>query len=139
MIGPTFAAEIEAAGLAGLPFSWSSEGVLFGSAMSEADRAHVQAVIDAHDPTAASVLPVPDGPTLSDWRVALIRMGRFAEVEAAVIAARDSGTPEGLIAWQRFEYANNVYRGELLVLAPLFGFSPAEIDDSLRMAARPLG
>lgn len=79
--------------------------------------------------------PVPDGPTLSDWRVALIQMGRFSDVKAAVETARDSGAVEGLIAWERFEYANNVYRAELLRLAPVFGFTEAEIDESLRGAA----
>lgn len=80
--------------------------------------------------------PVPDGPTLSDWRVALIQMGRFQDVKAAVEVARDSGSTEGLIAWERFEYANHVFRAELLRLAPVFGFSEAEIDESLRVAAQ---
>lgn len=79
---------------------------------------------------------VPDGPTLSDWRVALIQMGRFADVEAAIIVARDSGSVEGAVAWQRFEYANNVYRAELLRLAPVMGFSEADIDHSLIVAAQ---
>jgi hypothetical protein len=50
-IGPTFVAECEAAGVLTLPFFWSDEGVVFGSDISDADRARVQAVIDAHDPT----------------------------------------------------------------------------------------
>lgn len=79
---------------------------------------------------------VPDGPTLSDWRVALIQMGRFVEVKAAIDAARDSGSTEGLIAWERFEYANHVYRAELLRLAPVMGFTEADIDQSLTVAAQ---
>lgn len=79
---------------------------------------------------------IPDGPTLSDWRVALIQMGRFSDVEAAIITARDSGSVEGAVAWQRFEYANNVYRAEMLRLAPVMGFSEADIDQSLTVAAQ---
>lgn len=80
--------------------------------------------------------PVPDGPTLSDWRVALITMGRFDAVKAAIETARDSGAVEGRIAHERFEYANNVYRAELLRLAPVMGFSEADVDESLRVAAQ---
>lgn len=87
------------------------------------------------EPQAEGPTPAPDRPTLSDWRVALIQMGRFADVKAAVEAARDTGSVDGLIAWERFEYANNVYRAELLRLAPVFGFSEADIDQSLRIAA----
>lgn len=79
--------------------------------------------------------PIPDGPTNSDWRVGLRIWGRFAEVEAAVIAARDSGTLEGGIAWDRFEYANNVYRADLMRLREALGFSAEDVDESLIRAA----
>lgn len=87
-------------------------------------------------PYVAPPAAVPDGPTLSDWRVALIQMGRFVEVKTAIEAARDSGSAEGLIAWERFEYANHVYRAELLRLAPVMGFTEADIDQSLTVAAQ---
>lgn len=89
----------------------------------------VWTLVDAPPPA------IPDGPTLSDWRVALIQMGRFSEVKAAIDAAKDSGTPEGLIAFERFEYANHVYRAELLRLAPVMGFDEADVDESLMVAA----
>ena len=79
--------------------------------------------------------PVPASVTNSDWRVALILWGRFAEVEAKVIVARDSGTVEGLIVWQRWEYANDVFRAELLARREAFGFTAEEVDESLRRAA----
>lgn len=93
----------------------------------------------AFDPNAFTPDPVPPPAplpevTLSDWRVALIDMGRFSDVEAAVLAAKESGTAEGLIAWQRFEYANHVFRSELIELAPLMGFTEAEVDESLSRA-----
>jgi len=79
--------------------------------------------------------PVPDGPTNSDWRVGLRIAGRFAEVEAKIIAARDSGTLEGGIAWDRFEYANNVFRADLMRLREALGFSAEDVDESLIRAA----
>lgn len=77
---------------------------------------------------------VPERSTLSDWRVALIKMGRLNDVLTLVKAAKDSGTIEGQIAWERLEYANHVYRDELMQLAPVFGFSPSDVDESLTIA-----
>ena len=79
--------------------------------------------------------PVPETATNSDWRVGLILWGRFAEVEAKVIAARDSGDVQGLIVWQRWEYANDVYRSELMARREAFGFSEDEVDESMRRGA----
>jgi hypothetical protein len=51
-IGPTFPAELAAAGLTELPFAWDSDGnILFGSAMTTEQIASVEAVYAAHDPT----------------------------------------------------------------------------------------
>ncbi len=52
-----------------------------------------------------------------------------------MIKARDSGSMEGAIAWQRWEYANNVYRADLMALKDSFGFTAADVDESLRRAA----
>lgn len=50
-IGTHFAQEVEAAGLAGLPFSWGDDGQIeFGPSMKEEEIAAVQAVYDVHDP-----------------------------------------------------------------------------------------
>lgn len=100
------------------------------------DEAWVIEPIPAPPPPDEPEAPSLDGPTLSDWRVALIQMGRFSEVKAAIESARDTGSVEGLIAWERFEYANHVYRAELLRLAPLMGFTEADIDESLIVAAQ---
>jgi hypothetical protein len=74
--------------------------------------------------------------TLSDWRIGLIKNGRFVDVQARVAAARDSGAEIGLIAWERFEYANYVYRSELMALKDVFGFSASEVDQSMNWARR---
>lgn len=48
-IGPSFAQELRAAGLSGLPFSWGSDGSIeFGERMTEEQRQAVQAVYDTH-------------------------------------------------------------------------------------------
>lgn len=50
-IGPAFAAEIEAAGLSGLPFGWTPDGqITYGAAMTPEQIAAVEAVYAAHDP-----------------------------------------------------------------------------------------
>lgn len=135
-IGPSFAAEMEAAGLMGLPFAWDADGITYDDSLSPADRARVEAVLAAHDSDKPAPEIAPDSPTNSDWRVGLILWGRFAEVEAKVIQARDAGTVEGLIAWQRWEYANNVYRAELMTLKDAFGFTADDVEESLRRAAQ---
>lgn len=52
-IGPTFYSELKAAGLVGLPFSWGPDGDIQYDESMPADKiAVVQAVYDAHDPSA---------------------------------------------------------------------------------------
>lgn len=49
-IGPTFGAELEAAGLAGLPISWGADGDVQGlGSLSDEQRAGVEAVLASHD------------------------------------------------------------------------------------------
>lgn len=56
LIGPTFPAELAAAGLSGLPFSWSAFGTItFGDSMTADQIDAVMAVYTAHDPTATGV------------------------------------------------------------------------------------
>lgn len=57
VIGPNFAAEIQAAGLMGLPFAWSSEGVTYGDDLTTEQCAAIEAVVAAHDPSAAAPPP----------------------------------------------------------------------------------
>ena len=38
-IGPTFYAELQAAGLAGLPFSWGEDGLFFSASITPEQRA----------------------------------------------------------------------------------------------------
>lgn len=55
VIGPGFAAEIEAAGLMGLPFAWSAQGVTYGADLTTEQRAAIEAVVAAHDPASIGV------------------------------------------------------------------------------------
>lgn len=51
-IGPTFATELQAARLLGLPFSWGSDGMIqFDEKMTPEQIAAVEVVYEAHDPT----------------------------------------------------------------------------------------
>ncbi|SCU75510.1 conserved hypothetical protein [Cupriavidus necator] len=52
-IGEHFAQEVEAAGLAGLPFAWGDDGEIeFGKSLTQAQIDSIVAVYDAHDPSA---------------------------------------------------------------------------------------
>lgn len=52
-IGPTFADELKAAGLLGLPFSWGADGTIeFRADMPQVQRDAVLAVYAAHNPAA---------------------------------------------------------------------------------------
>jgi hypothetical protein len=82
----------------------------------------------------APLPPVPDRSTNASWRKALRRMGKFAQVDAIVEAAKAGGTVEGEELYEEFHYANHVYRERLLELAPTFGFTLEEVDESLRLA-----
>lgn len=81
-----------------------------------------------------------DGPTLSDWRVAVDLWGRLDDITArvaALIASNDAAQVRlGKIARQRLEFANNVYRDQLLALKDAAGFTAADVDESLWRAAR---
>ena len=51
-IGPSFSKELLAAGVAGLPFTWKEDGVIFyGETVTEAQKSQVEAVLAAHDPS----------------------------------------------------------------------------------------
>lgn len=84
--------------------------------------------------------PIPDGPTLSDWRVGLTLWGRIDDVTAKVAALVASSNPAtvilGKIARERLEYANNVFRAQLLLLKDAVGFTAADVDESLWRAQR---
>ena len=55
-IGPSFSYELAAAGLLGLPFTRSPDGVIaYGEVMTDAQQAAVEAVYAAHDPTKMDV------------------------------------------------------------------------------------
>lgn len=52
VIGANFFNEITAAGLAGLPFSWTAQGITFMPEMTPAQVSSVNAVLAAHNPNA---------------------------------------------------------------------------------------
>lgn len=55
-IGSTFPAELAAAGLAGLPFSWTAAGeIAFDDSVTQQQRDAVMAVYAAHDPKQAEI------------------------------------------------------------------------------------
>lgn len=54
-IGPSFSGELKIAGLMGLSFSWGDDGELsYSDAMTADEIAGVEAVYEAHDPSASA-------------------------------------------------------------------------------------
>jgi hypothetical protein len=68
VIGPGFAAEIEAAGLMGLPFSWSAQGVTYGADLTTQQRAAIETVVAAHDPASLGKLALIAHAADARWR-----------------------------------------------------------------------
>jgi hypothetical protein len=99
------------------------------------------------DAPAPAAPTAPDNPTLGDWRVGLsLWIGdgatstRLDDVTASVASLTGSDNVQaraiGSVAHQRLEYSNNVLRAQLRQLAPAFGFSAAEVEESLWRAYR---
>lgn len=149
-IGPTFAAEIIAAGLMGLPFAWGPDGVTYDASLSNENRARVEAVLAAHDPDAAAPEPVPDEISDRQFAQALADLGvisraealafvKRGEVPAALQAAIDAipGEEERFAADMQVSGATTFERQHpsTLALAQALGWSDAQMDDLWRRAA----
>jgi hypothetical protein len=78
-IGPTFADELREAGLAGLPFSWTPDGLHDTSQLRPDQLDAVNAVLAVHDPSAP---PIPQGLTQRQFHQALAMQGKITEQEA---------------------------------------------------------
>lgn len=123
--GETFADEMAAAGLLGLPFSWGDDGVISGRENLTAEQnATLDAVLAAHDPTKQSV---PAQVTALQARRALRASGLLPAVTAAVAAAAD-GNPDAADA---FEYALTWQRDDswIATLGPALNLTSADIDN----------
>jgi hypothetical protein len=86
---------------------------------------------------------VPSAVTNFQARAVLLQMpgpgdvgAMFDAIDAALLAGRDAG-PEGRVAWQAWEYANEITRGGVLVqqMAAAFGLDDAALDALFRAAA----
>lgn len=94
-IGPTFAAEIAAANLMGLKFSWDATGsIYFDPAMAQTQVDAVNAVYAAHDPAKPVV---PEEVTRYQREVIMRRYGIFDDATALFMALPDDD--ERRIAW----------------------------------------
>lgn len=125
-IGPSFFSEIQLAGLSGLPFSWSSDGtILYAEDMTEAQRAAVQAVYDAHDPNAPAPQPVPQAVTKYQ---AVVVLARHELLESAneFFGAMDAADDRRL-AWEMSPTVRRDSNSTLAAAAHL-GLTVAEVD-----------
>jgi hypothetical protein len=102
-IGPTFRAELAAAGLTGLPFAWGDDGSLtFDARMTPDQVAAVQAIYAAHDPTKIPPPPYVK-PTPVQWLDRLpdatqdaIYAASLTNATVAKLLSRANGHTEGI-------------------------------------------
>jgi hypothetical protein len=128
VLGPTFGAEVIAAGLGGLPFAWGTDGGISGrESLTPAQNATLDAVIAAHDPSKAAV---PSAVSPLQARRALRQSGLLDKVTAAVATA----TPDLQDAWS---YAGEIRRDSaaLKQVATQLGLTSSAVDDLFRLAA----
>lgn len=86
-------AELQAAGVAGLPFSWSESGEInFSNAITPEQRVTIEAVFSAHDGTTTPPVYI-----CSPWQIrkALNEIGLRQQVEGAVAASEDQALKDG--------------------------------------------
>ncbi|MFY2570182.1 hypothetical protein [Achromobacter ruhlandii] len=117
IIGPSFPSELAAAGLWGLPIAWTPDGVNFGDivnldgsvtlnpALPAGDRAAVEAVVAAHDPSVPAPVAVPETVTKYQCCVVLARHQLLA-LTSAFFSNMAADDPRRL-AW---EMAATVHR-----------------------------
>lgn len=136
-IGPSFATELRAVGLLGLPFAWSEDGTItFNDDMTPTQRNAVQAAYAAHNPEAPAPAAVPKAVTMRQARLALLQAGKLTAVNDAVAGMQGAAGEAARIEW---EYSQEVQRDKALVLAlaPVLGLSEAQLD-ALFIAASAL-
>lgn len=79
--GPSFESELAAAGLLGLPFVWYADGtVSYGDDLTAEQRAALDTVVAAHDPTAPAPVVVPEIVTKYQACIVLARHDLLSQV-----------------------------------------------------------
>jgi len=147
MIGPSFGEEIATAGLAGLPFSWGTDGVYGRENLTPEQNAALDAVIAAHDPN--RIVPPP---AISDRQFfhALAKRGlitgeeakaavKTGEIPAALQVVINNLPPE----YNRFDVEMLISGATVFerhhpttqVIASTFGWSREQTDEFWRFAA----
>lgn len=133
-LGPSFQSEYIAAGLLGAPLIVQSDGsVIYGPGVTDEQRATVEALIAAHDPTKPAPTPVPEVVTRYQARAALLEAGMLDQVNAYFTALPDTSMDK--LAWNE---APTVTRSSaaLIAAAHALGLSDAQIDSLFVRAAQ---
>jgi 2-hydroxychromene-2-carboxylate isomerase len=137
-IGPNFANELAAAGLAGQPFSWTASGELFFSEDASQDlKDSVQAVLGAHDPDTPAPPFVPQVVSRFQGREAMWQTPHVETTlfEAAEAILADPATPAMYRrAWddlQEFRRDSEM----LAAVAGMLGLTAAQTDALFILAA----
>lgn len=123
-IGPSFVTELNAAGLSGLPFSYSVDGYFtFGDAMTEQGIAAVNAVYEAHDPEGSSTYWASINTVARDALLSAATL-RIAPLQDAVdLEMASQEERAALTAWK--QYRVWVIRADLSVREVAWPTAPA--------------
>lgn len=125
---------LKAAGLLGLPFSWSSEGELeFSDDMTSEQISAINAVFVAHK-AAPVVSSVPQSVTMRQARLALLAAGKLSAVNTAISAMTGATGEAAKIEW---EYSGEVRRDKALLqaLAVVLNLNNTQLDELFVTAA----
>jgi hypothetical protein len=135
-IGPTFGAELAAAGLAGLPFAWNAAGEFtYDPAITPEQQTAIEAVLAAHDHTKA-VIPLISKRQMLTWL-----LQNKNKTDADVLAALDTIADSAAKAQAQIDYLypdGPFHRANPLFdqLGAEFAMSSAEIDAAFVAAAQ---
>jgi hypothetical protein len=132
MFGPTFASEIIAAGLGGLPIVWGDDGKITSSGLTADQQTKLQAVVAAHDPTKKIV---PQSISALQARRALRQKGLYDSV-AALVHGAAAVNPD---VQDSFDYGDPWHRDASWIakLAPAMSppLSDADVDSIFTIGA----
>jgi hypothetical protein len=101
-IGPKFSEDIRAAGLAGLPFAWTEDGITYGSTLTPEQRAAIEAVLASHNPQA----PATDRDDVRDAYVAAKNALETFAANSTLANAKPALLKLGLCVEELLKYLN---------------------------------
>jgi hypothetical protein len=125
--GPTFAIELIAAGVGGLPFVWNADGdFVFDDSVTPEQRTIIQNVADAHNSSKTIMLAISP----KQIRMALNRTGLRTKIENAV-----SIGDQDLKDWWEFSLSFERSHPQVTAMGIAIGQTDAQLDEIWTLGA----